>query len=515
MGSVAIIGNGSGGGSDAAGLPPSNCKNIVIQRGESSNTLRWQDPNDTIIDKQYLCTWAGTKIVRKAGGYPANEDDGTVIVDNTVKNQYLDTGYEDSDIEAGTTYYYRAFPYSVNGVYNYDTKNCFVDAIIYGFAIDKTDSNPDTRVSYIEGCDNENFEAAKMNFGGSFDYGDWENAFFMPRVVMLKSDGTVDYEINPDDYSLKKDGTASDYNNTSYDGNVMVGFPQVWFKFVNNGNRQEVYISNKKADDDFVCYTHYNRLNELIDEIFVGAYDGGVVSSKLRCISGLTPCNTQTGTTEISYATANGTYWYTGVLADYQMIMLLLILMGKTTNTQTKFGYGHYTGGSSASSLIATGTMNTRGLFWGSNGTGVGVKVFGIENFWGNLWKRIAGWVNANGTQKIKMTYGTQDGTSVTGYNTDGTGYISIGLTPSGTSGGYISSSTLNAYGLFPQVASGSDTTYFCDGLWFNNSQNNYALVGGVCADGLLVGAFYSDLNNAVSSSGWCFGASLSCKPAA
>ena len=149
------------------------------------------------------------------------------------------------------------------------------------------------------------------------------------------------------------------------------------------------------------------------------------------------------------------------------------------------------------------------------NGTGVGVKVFGIENFWGNLWKRIAGWINASGTQKIKMTYGTQDGSTVTGYNTDGTGYISIGLTPSGTSGGYISSSTLTNYGLFPQVASGSDTTYFCDGMWFNNSQTDYALVGGDCYSGLLVGGFSSDLVVAVSDSYWGFGASLSCKPAA
>ena len=51
-------------------------------------------------------------------------------------------------------------------------------------------------------------------------------------------------------------------------------------------------------------------------------------------------------------------------------------------------------------------------------------------------------------------------------------------MTPSGTSGGYISDSVVNEYGWFPKTASGSQTTYECDGLWFNNSQSNYAIVG-------------------------------------
>lgn len=335
----------------------------------------------------------------------------------------------------------------------------------------------------------------------------------MPKPCMLNFDGTLAYYLKTSDYSLKADGTASDIANSAFAGNAMMEWPQVWIKFTNNGNYQEVRISNKQVDSNYKCYTHYNRVGALKDYMYTSIYDGVNVSSKLRSISGLAPLNTVTAQTEMTYAQANGTYWTTGVLADWMMINMLLTLIGKSTDTQTVFGNGHYTGGSAASSLINTGTMNTRGLFWGTNGTGSGVKVFGIENFWGNLWKRIAGWINASGTQKIKMTYDMTDGTSITGYNFDGTGYLSIGLTPTGTSGGYISSETLNNYGIFPLGASGSQTTYFCDGLWFNNSQSNYALVGGDCNAGFLIGSFAAFLANAPSAASWDIGAALSCKP--
>ena len=164
----------------------------------------------------------------------------------------------------------------------------------------------------------------------------------------------------------------------------------------------------------------------------------------------------------------------------------------------------------------APGTMNTKGMFWGSNDQTSGVKVFGMENVWGNLWRRTAGWINANGTQKVKLTRGTHDGSTATDYNTDGSGYKTIAnATPAGTSGGYISSMKTEAFGRLPVTASGSSSTYEADGMWYNNSQVNYACVGGGWYNGLLVGPFYADLNGAASNSYSSVGAALSCKPLA
>ena len=68
-----------------------------------------------------------------------------------------------------------------------------------------------------------------------------------------------------------------------------------------------------------------------------------------------------------------------------------------STDTQTVFGKGNcngYVNNASANyNKIPTGTMNTKGMFWGSNVSDTsplnGVKVFGMENYWANVWERI------------------------------------------------------------------------------------------------------------------------------
>ena len=40
--------------------------------------------------------------------------------------------------------------------------------------------------------------------------------------VMLKNNGTVDYVLDPNDYTKKKDGTPSDINNPNYKGSAMM-----------------------------------------------------------------------------------------------------------------------------------------------------------------------------------------------------------------------------------------------------------------------------------------------------
>ena len=221
-----------------------------------------------------------------------------------------------------------------------------------------------------------------------------------------------------------------------------------------------------------------------------------------------------TASADINAAIANGDDWYTEVLADRLLLQDLLVMMARSTECQTAFGYGRCK--SSNSNAIASGTMNTKGMFWGSNDQTSGVKVFGMENVWGNLWRRTAGWINANGTQKVKLTRGTHDGSTATDYNTDGSGYKTIAnATPAGTSGGYISSMKTEAFGRLPVTASGSSSTYEADGMWYNNSQVNYACVGGAWAYARMVGPFCANLGNAASGSHSAFGAALSCKPLA
>lgn len=508
-------GTASGGGtsgSSGAGLPPSNCKNLEITKSGTTVQLSWVDPGDTIVDGQILCSQKGTKIVRKVGSFPTSPTDGTLIVDSTIKNAYAETPYNDIVENEETEYYYRAFPYSANGVYNLDERNNF-GAVIYGFWIDKLDPNPETRVHYIE--ENENFNPGRMNYtSGAFELNEWKDAFFVKknRPVMLKNDGSVDYELHPTNLALRADGETSDITNTAYEGNAMSGIPLCWLKIINEATKITVRVSNKQVDSSYKAYAHTNKDGDIIPEIFLPIYEGSIISNVMRSLSGQRPSSSTTSATERTAAVANGDYWFTRDLSSEMLIRILLILISKTTDSQKAFGNGHYSGGTQASHLHTTGAGNEKGQFWGSTGNEV-VVLFYMQNWYGDRWDRIAGWINDNGTQKIKLTYGTQDGSTTTGYNETGAGYIAIGAAPSGTSGGYISKCVGNEYGIFPQVASGSSSTFECDGFWYNNGQINYALVGGSCADGLLVGAFASGLNYAPSGSDWHFGASLSCKP--
>lgn len=497
--------------------------------------LKWEEPDDTVIDGQVACIVEKVIIRRKLGSVPISETDGDLVLEvkrkdfGTYKNEYfVDTNLSPSN---GDVYYYKAFPMSTTGFYNTNSAN-ETDGIecknynLYGFKLDQNESDPASMITYLSDCDNKYYESAKMNYvTDKFDYGDWSDAWFIKNLkpCMLKYDGTVDYELNPNDYTKKLDGTASDVANTSYGGNAMVGIPKVYWKIVDNGdNTANIYFSDKQVDTDFHCWSHIDNNGNEIDYCYMPIYNGSNVNSVLRSISGKAPMASQTATTEITYAKSNNTgsdiIWYIELFNDRMLINLLLLLIGKSTDTKTVFGTGNNNSYVSTSNtgIKNTGTMNTKGLFWGNQDNVSGVKVFGIEHWYGNIWRRIGGWINDKGTQKIKMTYGQSDGSTTDGYNETGSGYISIGnSTPSGTSGGYISKMLITDNGLIPTIASGSATTYYCDGLRFNNSQVDYACVGGASDNASRVGTLYSSLSYTSSLADYAIAVALSCKPLA
>ena len=400
--------------------------------------------------------------------------------------------------------------------------------VVYGFHVNGTESDPKSAVTYLK--DAVGMTPAAMNYTtGKFDYGSWENAFFMPRPCMLKFDGTVDYYLDPDDYTKKIDGTASDIANSAYAGNAMMEWGQngkkIWMKIVPDSNAKSgsVYISDHRVDSEYHDWAFHNCNGVSADHFYTPIYNGSVIDSKMRSLSGQQVSKTLSGTAEMTAAKANnlGTdeLWNIECYADRTLINMLLVLMSKSLNTQTAFGEGLHTSGSEAiNDAFRTGVHNTKGLFYGTNSGAAAtytnaVKVFGMENYWGFQWRRHNGLIKVNADVRVKMTYGTEDGSTATGYNTDGTGYKSTGVEPSGTSGGYISESKFTADGVIPSVASGSASTYYCDGLWFNNSATTFALLGGASADGSKVGAFCVYLSNGVANASWYLGASLSCKP--
>lgn len=106
-----------------ATITPKPTVNPQIKNDDKKVVITWEDPTNTVIDGSTFSTWAGTKLVMKESGYPTSPDDGTVLVDNTTRDKYKTTGFTKDGLTNDKQYYFALFPYSTDGVYNYDSGN--------------------------------------------------------------------------------------------------------------------------------------------------------------------------------------------------------------------------------------------------------------------------------------------------------------------------------------------------------------------------------------------------------
>ena len=387
---------------------------------------------------------------------------------------------------------------TVNIVYKLGTR--------YGFRRSKNNSSPAGRIEYL--FDAAEKKPASMGLNtGTFDFGDWEDFVYkVARPVMLKTNGTVDYELDPQNQTLRKDnGLSSDVANTSYNGNAMVEFFGFkWVKRYEDASYEYVIFSDVQFDEDYHAYAHTGADGKVKNAFYWGMFKGTNVSSKLRSIGTGSVMVSQTRNTEVTYAMGNGDQYYTIYKSGWDYIADLLTLISKSDNSQAVFGSGRSTSGGSGA--IAVGTLKDKGPFWGSSNGTSDVKVFWIEGFWGNVWESMAGMILAGSAGiKVKMT---------PPYNFDGTDYEATNIVPSGTNSGYVNlASVSDKYGYVPKVASGSETTYMCDGLWFNNSQTDYALVGAAWYSAGLCGSRCVRLNDPASLANEAVGSRLSYLP--
>lgn len=150
-----------------ATVTPKPVNNPTIENANASVIIKWQDPENTVINGSTFSTWAGTKLVMKETGYPANPDDGTLVVDNTVRDKYKATGYTVTGLTNGKQYYFTLFPYNTDGIYNYDAGNRLIgepeDLKIVAFA-DGTDAEIEKMI--------EAHYAGKINISDYWAVGD-------------------------------------------------------------------------------------------------------------------------------------------------------------------------------------------------------------------------------------------------------------------------------------------------------------------------------------------------------
>ena len=423
---------------------------------------------------------------------------------------------------------------------------------VYSFTIDKNESDPYDRVIYLE--DAVGMTPASMG-STSFDPGSWGKVWFIPKPCMLKWDGTVDYYLDPNDYSKKLDGTASDYNNLDYHGDAMMEFGLLWYKFVPGDDNYEgtFYLSNYNVDGNYRCDCNRDANGNIIPHFYLPIYNGVIYDGKMRSISGikLNPWSTTAYSSSSTYAvgdvvnyndrmwecttavetpeefdnskwtqfafngntsgqqevnaclaknTTNDVEWYTDVLIDRSVINALHILISKSCDSQGVFGRGVDSGSQTAKENYITGEGDDKGLFYGSTANGnTVVKTFGMENWWGLVWHRTAGLIGTATGFKYKTTQP---------YNSSGTGYSeSIGKSASSN---WLKYTKFGEFGMLPSEVDSQSTKYYKD-YYYNG--NGYALVGGSSYGGSAGGSFCFNVSFGFSDRYWSCAASPSCKP--
>lgn len=143
-------------------VTPKPVNNPTIENANASVIIKWQDPENTVISGSTFSTWAGTKLVMKETDYPVNPDDGMLVVDNTVRDKYKTTGYTVTGLTGGKQYYFTLFPYSTDGVYNYDAGNRLL-------------GEPENLkiVTFADGTDAEIEKMIKAHYAGEINIGDY------------------------------------------------------------------------------------------------------------------------------------------------------------------------------------------------------------------------------------------------------------------------------------------------------------------------------------------------------
>ena len=480
----------------SGGLPVGNVVGFSTTAGNTTVTLKWKDPTDVVtLDGATLVKWRGTKILRKTGSYPANEKDGVLVVDSGVRDQYATTGFVDTGLTNGVTYYYMAFPYTIEDIYTVNATNQLSATpkayVIYGVKIDTTNSNPKTALTYTDNA--IGFTPALGN-NGAFNAGSWVDKFPFNQIKPCLYNGAVNYYLNPNNYAQKADGTASDITSGA-DGDVMVEFPKVWWKFETIGTDLYVRYADAQVDASYKCLAHLRGTTEK-DKCYISAYLGYNLSSKLRSLSGKTPTATQTIGTFRTQAQANGAGYDQMAYFPLLMLQVLFVVMFKDRDSQTALGRGYVDGNSAA---IATGGTNAKGMFYGETTGKLQNKFCGLEDFYGNLRYWIDGFFS---DASRNMLIGTQN------FNDTGSGYTNYGQGATADIGGYISTVQGGTEsGFIVKATAGSATTYYADYGYLCASL--LPIFGGYWTNADIAGAFYLYACNAASFSSAYVGARL------
>ncbi len=355
----------------------------------------------------------------------------------------------------------------------------------WSVVIDESNSNPLSCCTYAD-------DAVGMTKGSD----DWDAIFGHKPCVFYQ--GSVYKYLKPDDFTTFEDGTNAtsyiqDNNSSGYD--VMIEFPRMGLKIEREDNSHiRISITNNPNDSSFE-YRAHKRGDVAKNAFYFGAYEAykldlGISSGSISSVSGRNPAREETGQNFISMAQARGSGYE--ICAFYQLLYIqcLYILKYGNLNSQNTIGYGFVEG----TSPTTTGRDNALGMDYGQDSEVVPMKLFGIENLWGNVSQLVAGAFCADGGSTYILYTTTSDFGVPDTTSSDPWEYsYNIELTNSSinettfltqvqgtTDSGFIKKSGI----------SGSASTYYCDQSLVQS--NAFIAFGGYWGTSMTTGIFYN-----------------------
>lgn len=425
-------------------------------------------PDHTIIDGQVVCSVAGAVIRRKRNGYPINEFDGKKVADISTSQILTISDWVRESAEA---WYYSAFPYSTQGVYNRNAENRCADIgkrpedCPYGYDVDLSNVDPATRVSYPPEVRNHGWVPANS----LEDVGQhWNEAEYMPCPGVMNS--KMDTFIKAGE-SLDKFNELS----RSYpDFNFLMQWPLLYIKRTveNNIYKFRVFVEStydesrhgeytKKGYD---CWNNYDAENSVAEHFYTSIYP---VSKVTADSSGATyyvshPASTE-GVENESDGYFNGVTTFdhyslindnssimgttgsksTDRLVDINLIFDLLTMMFKNTNlAEVMYNRSSYTickdvnqevkTAAGISKLLNIFVSRPFGCYYAYECKKYRTKIFGMYNLFDD--RMITGLVTNSNWIYAKFTPNNKDGTPGIGFNYQSkridyyeTGFLSTG----------------------------------------------------------------------------------------
>ena len=386
-----------------------------------------------------------------------------------------------AEIEGKT--YSKTLVIEILQVYEITLKGCST----FGIAIDMDESDPEAAVTYTD-------DAVGFTPLTNSNYGSWTDLikeFFGCRPCLYN--GSVVGYLNPNNYAQYEDGTTADITSGN-SGNVMVEFKKLYYKYAKDGNILTFKVTDDDSAEGYTCaaFKSMDGNGTVKDYMYYGAYEGYNSSSKLMSLSGKAPTGSISYTNSRTYCQNNGSSFGMEDWCKRYYILGLIMLVTKTRGIQAVIGDGICS--DNGGSKINTGTMNTSGLFAG--GSGIGVKAFGIENLWGNMYNWCDGVITMSST-----TLGFKD---CPPYNDTGSGYTTV-------ADGFTRGSSLCPTDMVPVMdgaaltASSGQSDYtigFCDLFFVYSGSGCVAHVGGgYNASAADAGPFYAGISYYPSSS--------------